>query len=84
MTKCIVLGNKPSKRKLKPIEFIGLIEETLNLETSTNLKPKDYKNIELICTNYTSDNLDLMFAYDEDRNDPLSALWLGYWNDGIV
>ena len=52
--------------------------------TKTTLKPKDWDNIELICSNNFDELFyDIMFAYDgENRSNRI--LVLGYWNGGVV
>lgn len=80
MTKVFILGeHKPQDGK--NIDFIRVMcvdERFVFAEGS----PGGYKNVELICKNYASGEFDLMFAYDDDRDDGL--LYLGYFNDGIV
>jgi len=82
MTKCIVLGEKESPKKvLKSIKFINLITEDGKLRKA-EMTPSEYNNIELICKEYCHGECDLMFAYYYDRND--GNLYLGHWNDGVI
>jgi len=80
MTKVIILGEQPEKKELKPIEFLKYLGYYLEFNSICS-KPKDFKNIELICKNYFN-KCDLMFAFDEDRNN--GVLYLGHFNDGVV
>jgi hypothetical protein len=80
MTKVIVLGEQPIKKELKPIEFVKYLDSDSEFGSNCT-EPKDWKNIELICKNYFN-KCDLMFAYDNDRQD--GVLYIGTFNDGIV
>jgi hypothetical protein len=79
-TKCIVLGEQPKEIEKKPIEFKKFFDRDL-ATVAANTPPNRYMNVELITLKYT-DNWDLMFAYDGNRNDGI--LYLGHWNDGFV
>lgn len=78
MTKVIVLGKEDTYKN--PIEFKKYLNRFLQIESSES-KPHMFSNIELIRLHYT-DELDLMFAYNEDRD--LGCLFLGHFNDGVV
>lgn len=89
-TKVIVLGQELKEEKnLKPIEFVSYLDEN-SLKFKKNIyngmcKPCEWENIELVCTNFLGKGLDLMFAYDKDRNDDFKhCLYLGHFNDGVV
>lgn len=82
MTKVIILGEAtpaPEPNK-KPIEFTHVLKNDLTLKNLKSITRK-WANIELICKEYTY-GLDLMFAYDENRNN--GVLYLGHFNDGVV
>ena len=79
-TKCIVLGEEPNNG-LKPIEFFYALGDEKNVIIA-EAKPKNWSNIELITTSYDSYGYDLMYAYDNYRNQ--GSLYLGKWNDGVV
>jgi hypothetical protein len=81
MTKVIILGEQPESKELKPIEFLSYIDENFNFISNCS-KPDAWKNIELIRRGYSIEGLDLMYAYDDDREQGL--LYLGHFNDGIV
>jgi hypothetical protein len=81
MTKVIILGEQPEKKDLKPIQFVKYMNSELKINSDPS-KSKLWKNIELICRNYSSEGLDLMFAYDYNRSG--GVLYLGHFNDGIV
>lgn len=82
MTKVTILGEAtPEQKELKPIELKFLIAEDGKL-IELNHKPSEWKNIELICMNYNCCKLDLMFAYDNERQ--AGNLYLGRFNDGVV
>jgi hypothetical protein len=82
MTKVIILGQEPEQKKTKRIEFVELIDHSKQF-TAPRYTPKDFKNIELVAKNWDVDEiLDLMFAYDSDRN--VGYLYLGHFNDGVV
>jgi len=80
-TKCIVLGQEKKEKELKKIEFVKHLNEGSKFEMSY-FKPNAWENIELISCSYTEEGMDLIFAYDEDRN--RGSLYLGHWNDGVV
>jgi hypothetical protein len=81
MTKVIILGEQPEKKELKPIEFVKYLGSELKINSNPT-EPKFWKNIELICRNYSSEPFDLMFAYDDNRSG--GVLYLGHFNDGVV
>lgn len=81
MTKVIILGEPKKKKPKKKIEFVKFIDcdgETLPAKSP----PSKFKHIELVCTNYKFGKFDLMYAYNDDRNDGI--LYLGHFNDGVV
>ena len=90
MTKVTILGSESKEsKKLKPIEFVRYYNIKMNEFRSNDhenrLNPKDYKNIELISKGYDDQDLDLFFAYNEDRNEWKNTnLYLGHFNDGVV
>jgi hypothetical protein len=81
MTNVIILGEQPEKKELKPIVFVKYLGSELKINSNPS-EPKFWKNIELICRNYSSEPFDLMFAYDDDRSG--GVLYLGHFNDGVV
>lgn len=81
MTKIIILGDNTPKQPKKPIEFLLSFNENKTF-IKPHLNPKHWQNIELVCRNYNYERVDLMFAYNENRN--LGVLYLGHFNDGIV
>jgi hypothetical protein len=81
MTKVIILGQEPEKKELKPIQFVYFFSFQHGAE-ETGVKPKSYENIELICKDFAGFGFDLIFAYNEDRNQ--GVLYLGRFNDGII
>ena len=83
MTKVIIIGDRPDKTPKKILFKYILPNEfsTFREISDMDFQPQTFQNIELICRDYTN-NLDLMFAYDEDRN--TGVLYLGYFNDGII
>ena len=81
MTKVTIIGKKLSKdTDLKRILFEYEWSSKDKIE-SARTTPFEWKNIELIAEQYSGD-LDLMFAYDNDRSNGI--VFLGYFNDGIV
>lgn len=80
MTKVIVIGDQPNQEKKKKIEFVHCLEGDFKVAPAET-KPSDWKNIELICKDY-SNGVDLMYVYDNDRND--GCLYSGRFNDGVV
>ena len=81
MTKVIILGEQPDKKKLKPIEF--KLQFTDNKEPCLPTHtPNQWENIELISKRY-ADGLDFMFAYKKGERER-GVLYLGHFNDGIV
>jgi hypothetical protein len=81
MTKVIILGEQPESKELKPIEFVKSLNMDNDFIKAVSI-PDLHDNIELICRNYNHENQDLMFAYNEHRNEGI--LYLGHFNDGIV
>lgn len=81
MTTVIKLG-QAAPIKLKPIEFTWTYDGKKN--TWPKSGPCSWKFIELICSNYGSDELDLMFAYDDPTKRHDGVLYLGKFNDGVV
>ena len=81
MTNVIIIGEQPAKKDLKPIGFVYFFS-FYNGAEKTDIKPKSYENIELICKDFAGFGFDLMFAFDEDRS--YGFLYLGHFNDGIV
>jgi len=85
-TKVIVLGKEEKQTKKNPIVFVSYLGDDQTIESSGSAqKPANWDNIELVSKNYTQGGLDLMFAYDDDRNDAeIATLFFGHFNDGIV
>jgi hypothetical protein len=81
MTNVIILGEQPAGKDLKPIEFVHCLNNDKGMNDSVRT-PQSYKNIELICTGYTNEGFDLMFAYNYNRSE--GVLYLGNFNDGVV
>jgi hypothetical protein len=81
MTKVIILGEQPESKELKPIQFVKYFSMDNSILNSFNA-PELYANVELICRNYNHNKHDLMFAFNEHRNE--GVLYLGYFNDGVV
>jgi len=94
MTNCIVLGKQELIGKAT-IQFKYCVVTDSDHATNegddhgcdilpTTDEPKDYDNIELITICYTTQRMyDLMFAYQNGKR-AVGALYLGYWNDGVV
>lgn len=83
MTKVIVLGGNNKETKKKPIEFIKILRCDGTLEPSA-FSPNYFSFIELIVRGYNSCDLDLMFAYDSEKDRESGLLYLGHFNDGVV
>lgn len=79
MTKVTIIGGATPIEKKKPIEFVKSIG-IIGIRNSIS-NPYVWDNIELICNNY-GDGFDLMFAYNNKREDGIA--YLGHFNDGIV
>ncbi len=83
-TKVIILGEEPTKikepKKIELREYLSRVDTSIDFEKASS-KPSVYKNIELISKSYIN-NLDLMFAYGDDRD--FGYLYLGLFNDGVV
>lgn len=78
MTKVIVLNSKT----LKKIELKKCFQSIGDNFIEIDILPNEFKIIELISVNATDLHEDLMFGYNENRNE--GCLFLGYFNDGIV
>ena len=88
-TKTIVLGSTDKNNKYRHIKFIKFLTYEGAMHDSIVLTPGQYKHIELICKQYTtqvwrSNGTDLMFAYDDENCRGNGVLYLGYWNDGTI
>jgi len=85
MTKVIILGDQAEQKKeLKKIEFVSALTPKYVIGAAV-VRPDIYKNIELVCRDYDdsqSGSMDLMFAYDDNRN--YGCIYLGHFNDGVV
>lgn len=84
MTKCIIIGREQNIKKSKPIEFVKVLYNDMN-NLDFNLpmtKPKEWENLELIRDSQTSNEYDIIYAYNNLRN--YGSLYLGHWNDGYV
>lgn len=81
MTKVTILGQPQGDEPKKKIEFTHCLLDSVS---ETTKKPELFKNVELISKNYLREGVDLMFAYNDDRNDQNACLYLGHFNDGIV
>lgn len=80
-TKCIVIQSEEKNWGVKPIEFIFGIRVD-GSSYLPNLKPKDYKYVELIGHDITIKK-DIIFAY-QDPHTRIGKIYLGYWNSGTV
>jgi hypothetical protein len=83
MTNTIVIGKQKKKNRLTPIVFDKFLTGDGRFFTC-NAPPPEFKFIELICMDYYSVGVDLMFAYDNPDNRQAGFLILGKWNDGVV
>ena len=92
-TKVTILGKSKSKKGKKKIEFTHWLSDDRIFEEMEGVKedekPREWKNIELICSRYYNgegdldgESWDLMFAYNNDRN--MGKLYIGHFNDGTV
>ena len=81
MTKVIILGEDAPEQPKKPIKFVYFLNQGHKFDTGVAY-PNCFANIELICSNYLNKGFDLMFAYDDNRNN--GVLYLGHINDGVV
>jgi|LakMenEpi03Aug12_release.lakeMendotaPanAssembly.Ray.scaffolds.fasta_scaffold02274_20 hypothetical protein len=70
------------EKKLKPIEFIKFLSSDVSLGDDPS-PPQTWKHVDLIVKDYTTDGLDIMLAYDDDKYKHYGALYLGHYNDGI-
>jgi hypothetical protein len=82
-TKCIIVGEDPKiESKLIPIEFCKVVTYD-NEPFDNNVKPNEFKYVELIALNYQS-GYDLIFAYNNQKLRGDGHLYFGHWNDGVV
>lgn len=85
MTKISILHEEVESPKQNPIKFVYTWNEQMTKRMTPNCAPKDYQNVVLIAKGFTfadDTSYDLIFAYDEVKSS--GALYLGYWNDGVV
>lgn len=87
MTKVTVLNEDPQKKESKQIEFVIHINAQLTPKNKNRAKeslsdPSDWDNVVLLKKEDNNFYYDLMYAYDDDGKD--SALFLGFFNGGIV
>lgn len=80
-TKCTVIGETNTKKELQPITFSKVCENQ-SWKSAAGDFPSNWENIELIARDFTIDNKDLMFAFDNNRRD--GVLYIGHWNDGVA
>lgn len=80
MTKVIVLGKNNPNEEVKKIEFTKALNTDFDFMDAMDF-PNNWNYVELICKNYEV-GIDLMFAYDDDRNK--GCLYIGQFNDGVV
>ncbi len=83
MTKVIILGSKEDpKHQPKKIQLLRSMGSSGTLANPGNIEASGWKNIELICRQYRAGTYDLIFAYDDNRDN--GVFYLGHFNDGIV
>jgi hypothetical protein len=80
MTKIIILGEEPQKKKQKIIKFSKVLKNDFEFGEFSS-QPCEFDFIELICKNYHK-GVDLMFAHNGVRSN--GCLFLGHFNDGVV
>lgn len=87
MTKVTIIGENKQEQTKKPIEFVKFLNDIImsgDYVKPAKTSPHEFLNIELICKNY-SGGLDLMFCYNDDRDDQSKhQIAFGYFNDGVV
>lgn len=82
MTKVSIFGQtEQDVKKLNPIKFVKELTPNEKFE-DTESQPKEWDNLMLLEKKYTSSEMDLIWAYDENPN--YGCFYLGYWNDGVV
>jgi len=83
-TKCIVLGEEPKEKKLKPIKLEMAIDVGINTARVVNaLKlPNSYSILELVSRAHQPGLYDLILGHDGDRS--AGVAYLGHWNDGVA
>ena len=84
MTKVTILGQAEAVEPKKKIEFVHYMDSFNGTINEANVSPSCYSFIELITRGTEIDNMDVMFAYDNSRNDKGATIYLGYFNDGTV
>ena len=78
-TNVIIIGQvSPTVQTIEFIKFLNGNYECV----APRINPSSFKNIELICRNYKDAGFDLMFAYNDKRNE--GSIYFGRFNDGIV
>lgn len=81
-TKVIVLGEPEWKPTgTKRIGFVKYLDTSYELDIA-GASPKDYETIILISRDYGDAGYDVMKAVD--TGDEPGAIYLGYFNDGVV
>ena len=80
MTKVTILGQEPKEEKKNKINLEFILGEKEMIKCS--YKASDWKHVELVCFKYGRSDKDLMFCYNDNRNE--GGLYLGHFNDGIV
>jgi len=81
MTQVIVLGKPTIKSTSNPIVFVKSLKSDLTFGVGC-VSPTEFKFVELVALNYYSSDFDLMFAYNDERDN--GYLYLGHFNDGTV
>lgn len=70
-------GEEPKKK----IEFVYIVDGIKKPYTTMN-KPSEYDHVYLLLEN--SNGFDLFYAYNLINGEPLGAVYLGFFNDGVV
>ena len=76
MTKITITGEQPKEKK--PIELVWYINSKGD-KTPAESTPRCFKNIEVTLR---KDDFDIFYCYNNDRT--IGALYLGYYNDGVI
>lgn len=83
MTKVTILGQGEVKQpEKKKIEFVKWVNPNGKEIKGAAHRPSHFRFIELVCASNGDEALDVMFAYDSNRNN--GNLYLGHFNDGVV
>jgi hypothetical protein len=87
MTKCVNLTGEDDYERVKPIDFVHVVDSFDKNIRSALCKPSYYDEIRLAMHRgilVDDKRYDIMVAIDKKSGYPQAHVYFGYWNDGVV